>query len=228
MTTRTERPDLIETMRADPDGNIALLDRHLHRLETSARALAFQWPGHSHVQQVIDKALASRVAPDGQTRLRLLLSPLGDVTVETVPLADLSAHPLVALSPLILSSQELWLQHKATYRPWYLPTMTWLAKHSDFFDLIFLNERDELCEGSRSNIYLKSGQDWLTPPLHCGLLGGVVRQHLLATGQVREAVLTRADYDAPDASLRLSNGLRDWFDVRRASHDDLLGLELPE
>ena len=82
--------------------------------------------------------------------------------------------------------------------------------------MIFLNERDELCEGSRSNIYIKKDGDWVTPPLDCGLLGGVMRQHLLNTRQVREAVLTRADFEQPAASLRLSNALRGWFDVQRA------------
>ena len=43
-----------------------------------------------------------------------------------------------------------------------------------------------------------------------------MREHLLSTRQVREAVLTRTDFEQPEASLRLSNGLRGWFDVQRA------------
>jgi uncharacterized membrane protein YcaP (DUF421 family) len=43
-----------------------------------------------------------------------------------------------------------------------------------------------------------------------------MRQHLIATGQVREEVLTRSDFEQLEAKLRLSNGLRDWFDVQRA------------
>ena len=43
-----------------------------------------------------------------------------------------------------------------------------------------------------------------------------MREHLLSTHQVREAVLTRTDFEHPAASLRLSNGLRGWFDVLRA------------
>ena len=77
-----------------------------------------------------------------------------------------------------------------------------------------------------SNIYIKQGNDWLTPPLACGLLGGVMRQHLLKTGQVREAILTLTDFEQPDVDLRLSNALRGWFDVQRA--DSLFpGRDLP-
>jgi 4-amino-4-deoxychorismate lyase len=143
------------------------------------------------------------------------MTPDGQLHITTAPLPALQTRPLVALASLALDSHDALLQHKTTHRPWYDPTTQWLAMHHDFFDLIFLNERAELCEGSRSNIYVKKNHDWLTPPLACGLLGGVMRQHLLSTGQVREAVLMRNDFEQPEANLRLSNGLRGWFDVWR-------------
>ena len=225
--TMNERPELIETMRADPEGKIALIHRHLLRLQTSAQSLHYQWPGNSCMEDAIALALAARTVPTGQTRVRLLLSPSGGIHVETAPLAAMQARPFVALTTLTLRSEEPWLQHKATHRPWYQPTTQWLALHPEFFDLIFLNERDELCEGSRSNLYIKQGQRWLTPPLRCGLLGGVVRQHLLDTGEAVEAVLTREDFDQPGAELRLSNGLRDWFDVQRTTQDKHLDFQIP-
>ena len=97
----------------------------------------------------------------------------------------------------------------------------------EFFDLIFLNEREELCEGSRSNIYLKKDGQWLTPLLTSGLLGGVQRRQLLETGQVRESKLTRADLLHPHAEIRLSNGLRGWFNVRQVSQSLLPGDFVP-
>ncbi|MDO9023483.1 aminotransferase class IV, partial [Zwartia sp.] len=87
-------------------------------------------------------------------------------------------------------------------------------QHPDYFDLIFLNERGELCEGSRSNIYVFKKGEWLTPPLSSGLLGGVLRTELLETDQVREAILTPSDLTTDDAPIRLSNALRGWFEVR--------------
>ena len=85
---------------------------------------------------------------------------------------------------------------------------------STFFDLIFLNERGEVCEGSRSNIYVLKNGVWHTPPLHCGLLGGVMRRQLLDQDAVVESVLAASDLEAPTAAIRLSNGLRGWFDVK--------------
>jgi 4-amino-4-deoxychorismate lyase len=216
MTTNAHRFELIETMHADSQGQIPLLVGHLQRLQTSAQSLRFKWPGRVAVEQQIQTALLNRATSTESTRVRLLMTPNGELHIATAPLPALQTHPLVALASLTLDSHEALLQHKTSHRPWYDPTAQWLAAHHDFFDLIFVNERAELCEGSRSNIYIKQDNDWVTPPLACGLLGGVMRKHLLSTHQVREAVLTRADFEQPAASLRLSNGLRGWFDVQRA------------
>jgi len=226
MNIDRHRFELIETMRADSQGQIPLLFGHLQRLQASAMNLGFSWPGNVAVEKAIQEALIQMPTSTGSARVRLLMANDGQLQITTAPLPALQARPLVALASLTLDSHELLLQHKTTHRPWYDPTTQWLTANHDFFDLIFMNERAELCEGSRSNIYVKQGDDWVTPPLACGLLGGVMREHLLNTQQVREAVLTRTDFEQPAASLRLSNGLRGWFDVQRA--ESLLpGRDLP-
>ena len=226
MNNECHRFELIETMRADSQGQIPLLVGHLQRLQTSALGMGFHWPGRVAVEQAIQNALLKMTVTTENTRVRLLMTLDGELQITTAALPALQARPLVALASLTLDSRESLLQHKTTHRPWYDPTTQWLTAHHDFFDLIFVNERAELCEGSRSNIYIKQDNDWVTPPLACGLLGGVMREHLLSTHQVREAVLTRAEFEQPAASLRLSNGLRGWFEVQRA---DLLfpGRDLP-
>ncbi len=221
-----ELPALIETMRADAHGMIPLLDIHLNRLEASARQLNYGWPGREAVCHVIQHKLPA-ISGQGSLRVRLLLAASGTVSVETAPLPDLGIQPAIAIAPIVLDSSQPLLQHKTTYRPWYTAATTWLAQHPDFFDLIFFNERDELCEGSRSNIYLKKDGKWVTPALASGLLGGVQRRQLLDTGQVREGILTRNDLLQPHAEIRLSNGLRGWFDVKYLSPSFLPGDFVP-
>ena len=133
--------------------------------------------------------------------------------MQAVPLGALLGTPLIGLSPVVLKSQEPLLQHKTTHRPWYDVAAEWLSRHPAYFDQIFINEHGELCEGSRSNIYLLSKGVWLTPPLHCGLLGGTMRARLLQSSQVQEAVLRLSDLSHAQA-IRLSNGLRGWFEVK--------------
>jgi 4-amino-4-deoxychorismate lyase len=215
--TQDSQPSLIETMKADAADMIALLPYHLRRLKQSARALGYRYPSDDAVitaiKVALDQTSTATNMPSG-TRLRLLLSPLGQLVIQTAPLPALQGVPWIALTQLRLESAEPLLQHKTTHRPWYEAATQWLAQHPDYFDLIFLNEKGELCEGSRSNIYVLKNGVWLTPPLASGLLGGVLRTQLLDTHQVEEAILTPSDLTADKASIRLSNALRGWFDVQ--------------
>ena len=217
--TQLSRPSLIETMKADAARQIPLLPYHLRRLEHSTQALGYTYPGRETIEAALNTSLrAAAISTDA--RVRLLLSPAGQLSIETAPLPALQGIPFIALTREQLKSAEPLLQHKTTHRPWYEAATKWLAQHPDFFDLIFLNEKGELCEGSRSNIYVFKNGEWLTPPLSSGLLGGVLRTQLLETQQAKEAILTPSDLDNKDAahtgksSIRLSNALRGWFDVQ--------------
>ena len=210
-TMTTSPPDLIETMHANDAGLIDLMPEHLARLAHSASTLGYAYPGDLAVMQAIQAACSDHTGIP--RRVRLLLNQSGALSVQAAPLGALVGSPLIGLSALVLKSTEPLLQHKTTHRPWYDATTTWLSAHSAYFDQIFVNERQELCEGSRSNIYLLKQGVWLTPPLASGLLGGTMRTRLLNSGQVQEAVLHLSDL--PDAqAVRLSNGLRGWFDVK--------------
>jgi len=77
------------------------------------------------------------------------------------------------------------------------------------FDMLFFNERGELTEGGRSNVFVKLDGKWFTPPLSSGVLPGVMRGVLLedeAFG-AQERVLTRDDVLNAEA-LMLTNALR--------------------
>jgi para-aminobenzoate synthetase/4-amino-4-deoxychorismate lyase len=62
------------------------------------------------------------------------------------------------------------------------------------FDTLFFNERDELTEGGRSNVFVRIGGRWYTPPLSAGVLPGVMRAVLLedAAWDAIEVPITRA------------------------------------
>ena len=60
-------------------------------------------------------------------------------------------------------------------------------------ELIFLNSRGEICEGTASNIFFVSGGRLFTPPVSCGLLPGIMRRFVLESFSVNEQVLRRKD-----------------------------------
>ncbi len=212
-----DQPSLIETMRADSQGNIELLETHLDRLKDSAKILSFQIPSRDSIRERIAITVSDALEQASQRsdlRVRLLLNSAGELSLETAALPALRGIPKIGVSAIALDSKHLLLQHKTTFRPWYTQATNWLAQHHDFFDLIFFNERGEICEGSRSNIYIKKNGEWITPKLSSGLLGGAYRRHLMDSHQIKEGTLTRADLETPAAMIRLSNGLRGWFDVQ--------------
>lgn len=204
-------PELIETLLIDAERRVPLLARHLARLQSSCLALDYAYPGQD-VSRAIEQAIESLPATAGAQRLRLLVKQQGQFTLELAPLAPLPLVQEIMLAPAALQSDEPLLRHKTTYRPWYVEAAEWLPKHPHVFDWIFVNERGELCEGSRSNLYLQLNGVWYTPPLSSGCLPGVQRADLLAREQATERVLTLQDlHNAP--GVRLSNALRGWFDV---------------
>jgi 4-amino-4-deoxychorismate lyase len=204
------RPQLIETLRVEANGRMPLLPWHLERLSASVSALGYRWS-----VEVVQRAIAREAADLAEGvihRMRVLVADDGKIAITHAPLDPLPALPKLALAPTRLLSTEPMLRHKTTHRPWYEEAAAWLAAHPDHFDLLYLNERGEVCEGSRTNVYLLRDGKWLTPPVSSGLLPGAKRAELFDNEEVEEAVLTLADLQGA-TGLRLSNALRGWFDV---------------
>jgi len=206
------QPGLIETMRSDARGDIPLLGHHLQRLHRSAAALHYACP-----LQEIERALlhAARAHPGGDWRLRLLLHPDGHFELHGQPLPA-RAHNLepaqIVLATSRLHTPNPWRHHKTTHRPEFAGAHRWLQAHPEVFDCMFLNQHDELCEGSRSTVYLQQDGQWYTPPLACSVLPGIVRQRLLESGQVQERVLTRQALLSAQA-WRVSNAVHGWVEA---------------
>jgi para-aminobenzoate synthetase/4-amino-4-deoxychorismate lyase len=99
----------------------------------------------------------------------------------------------LALSGHRVDSSQLLLYHKTTARDLYNSTYA-LARAQGYDEVIFLNERGEVTEGAISNLFIRKGAKFFTPPIHCGLLHGIFRSYFLATRLfVVEKVLTLQD-----------------------------------
>lgn len=60
-------------------------------------------------------------------------------------------------------------------------------------ELVFLNSRGEICEGTTTNIFFVKDGIIYTPPLICGLLPGILRRFLMEYFPVTERVLRKDD-----------------------------------
>ncbi|MEE8530927.1 MAG: chorismate-binding protein, partial [Hyphomicrobium sp.] len=205
LTDPVKRFDLIETMLFEPETGLVLLERHIARLESSARYFGFAFDEVS-----VRKALSDAI--EGQAdrlRIRLLLSEAGVVTVTTTPLPPPDPDTIMrfVVSESILDSSDVFLFHKTTRRELY--DREW-QKHSETMgveEVIYVNERGELAEGSRTTIFLERNGRLETPVLSSGLLPGTLRAELIAQGRAVEAVLTLEDLGSADA-IFLGNSVR--------------------
>jgi 4-amino-4-deoxychorismate lyase len=197
--------DLIETMRWEPGSGFVRFERHLARLCGSARTLGF-----SCDRGKIDAALKEAVGEAGRPlRVRLLLPANGQASASTQPYEPLPAHALwtLRIARTRLDSADALLRHKTTRRETYTTARSeYHVHHAD--EVILLNERGEVCEGTITNVFAEIGGGLLlTPPLASGLLPGVLRGELLDQGRAREAVLRPADL-AEAQALYVGNSLR--------------------
>lgn len=188
-------PDLklIETLGWDGAG-FARLDLHLARLATSAGRLGWGCdPAAAH-------AALRAAAPAHPARIRLTLDASGQIEVTAAPLPP--AKPLwrVGLAQARLDSADPWLTVKSTNRAAYDHARAALPEGLD--EVIFQNERDEVCDGSITTVFFDRGQGIRTPPLSCGLLPGVLRAELACPEEILLAC------DLPHVRLWVGNSLR--------------------
>ncbi len=176
LTAPADRPSLIETLRYDPGEGYWLLDGHLNRLSASAQYLGYAFD-LDHVADALDQH-ASCLTGSEPARVRLLLSPSGAISVSSTKLADVPPSPTAAWAAVSVISSDPFLFHKTTRRALYNRALETAAREGHW-DLIFVNEKGEVTEGARSTIFIERDGVLQTPPLRCGLLPGVLRNHLL-------------------------------------------------
>jgi len=189
---------LVETIKVE---NLVMTDKieHFNRMKKSAIVLGFEFNPEILKIKLENKEWkvgCSSLHQDKDGILRILLSKDGEFETQYLPLNPISTNK-ITVSEITVNSKEPLLYHKTTFRPWYENSMNKI-KNGEVFDEIFLNEKNELTEGARSNIVLKIGEELYTPPGDCGLLNGVMRQKMLNSDNLIERKLYLEDLKRAD------------------------------
>jgi len=198
--------ELLETMRWTPREGWYLLDRHIARLEHSARHFGFVYPAHQ-IREALDRAVQSADTP---SRVRLLVAEDGAVRVERTPLDHRDGVWRVRLAEHPIDPSDEFLYHKTTNRGLYER-----ARRPDCDDVILWNGTREVTETTIANIIVESrdaGGRRVTPPVACGLLPGTLRAELLEAGEVTEERVTIEQLKAAPR-FWLVNSVRGWSDA---------------
>ena len=177
---------LIETFGWWPGEGARRWPLHRARLLRSAASLGFP----CDIAE-LERAVAIIGPSEAPLRCRLTLDADGQIECTTAHFDPAPGVWQLALAPERLSSADPWLGVKTTQRALYDRARAALPAGID--ELLFCNERGELCEGTITSIFVidQDGRK-LTPALSCGLLPGVLRQEMLTEGW-SEAILTPDD-----------------------------------
>lgn len=193
---------LIETLKWSPEEGFVLLGRHLARLLASSAYFGLP----ANAAEATTRLLAESANWTAPMRVRLTLSETG-IEITAVPLPPNPEKFRFIVAAETLDSTSVWLAHKTTNRAFYDQPRTKAHDELGADEVVFLNERGELTEGSITNLFLQRSGKLLTPALSSGLLPGTLRAELIETGEAQEAILTLADLHSADA-IFLGNSVR--------------------
>jgi para-aminobenzoate synthetase / 4-amino-4-deoxychorismate lyase len=206
------RPDapfaLIETIRYQRSTGFHLLERHLARLQSSAGYFGYPFSREA-VLAALEAEAAHVEAPVAM--LRLLLAEDGTITVTSTPI-ELPTKGTVwrfVISDQRLDEKDPFFYHKTTRRQFYDREMERQKALTGCDEVVFLNKKGELTEGTRTNLFIEIDGRLFTPALTCGLLPGTLREELLdlPRAAASEAVLTPQDLLTADR-IYLGNSVR--------------------
>lgn len=194
---------LIETLRWQPDEGFIRLRLHLARLSRSARRIGFPEPLDTTMR--LEEAIKGGNKP---CRVRLTFNHQGHIDVTTAPFAPLPPDAVwtLRIASTRLDSADRLLRIKTTRRSVYEAARAEFTQQQAN-EVILLNEREEVCEGTITSVFLDDGSGILrTPPISCGLLAGVLRTELICQRKARVGRITLEDLDK--GRLYVGNSLR--------------------
>ena len=212
---------LIETLRWEWGPGYYLLDRHIERLVRSAAYFGYPCDPEAarrHLAREAEGFGAEGLAAEAAMRVRLLLDEDGAITLESRPLEITgSDHVLTfVISDRPVQSGDPFFYHKTTRRELYDQELARHQRETGCGEVVFLNERGEVTEGSRTNLFIERGGILLTPPLRSGLLDGTLRRDMIENPSltVEERALTPADLETAER-IYLGNSVRGLMQARR-------------
>ena len=181
---------LFETMRAY-SGHVFRLEKHLARLERSARALNIDLDGTAKLEKAVHDTLRANQLSDA--RIRLMVSPGEE---EVAPGVKAKGEPTVFIMAIsyVPPSEDVYRRgftaivsrvHRSTRSPSSglksLSSLDILLARQEAAmygvdHAIMLNDDGLVSEGSSSNVFHVKDGTLFTPAEHCGILPGITRE----------------------------------------------------
>lgn len=169
-----------------------LLEMHLVRLINGCKKFGFKYDKNK-----IKKALTNckkKIKTEDNFKVRIFINVQGKIKTDYSKIIENNNKVKLTISKEKVYSKNIFLYYKTNKREIYERNIK-KAKQNGFDEVIFFNEKEELTECATANIFIEKKGIFYTPPVKCGLLNGIYRQHLLKAfpSKYKEKILYKKD-----------------------------------
>jgi para-aminobenzoate synthetase/4-amino-4-deoxychorismate lyase len=200
---------LFETMRFELSKGIIHLERHLKRLMYSLEYFGIDFK-ESAIRDSIDQYCCEMKET---MRIRLDVDRYGKHKMNAQKFNDTDEVRKVILHDEPIYSNNIFNFHKVADRSLFEN----IKRHwQSYNDVILYNERGHVTQSLMANVVVLLNDNWVTPPIECGLLPGIYREVLLERGDIIEGIITVEDFFTAEA-IALINSLRGWKRAARST-----------
>lgn len=166
------------------------LSGHLARLSRSVEGMRMAHPDPAQLERAVETVVRSWGERPGRLRITYTAGPgpMGSNRAESTPTLVVAAAPMRILSiddptdvlvvPYTRNERGALAGLKTTSYGENVVALD-IAAQAGCSEALFANTRDELCEGTGSNVFVVLDERIITPPLDSGCLDGITRRLLL-------------------------------------------------
>ncbi|MFI5236647.1 MAG: aminodeoxychorismate synthase component I [Ignavibacteriales bacterium] len=204
LTHQLDYFEIFETMRYE-NGSIKFISEHLNRMKIASDYFLFKY-NYKNIVVELEKSILT-LDKNVVKKIKLSLTKWGEIKIEISDITEINDEVSMIISESRINSGDPFRYFKTTNRKLYDDEYS-IFNSDGFYEVLYLNEKEEVTEGSRSNIFLRKGNSWFTPPSTAGILPGIFRKYFMLTNSdVSEKSLRIEDLIKAD-ELILTNALR--------------------
>lgn len=191
------------------------LDQHYKRLQDALRFLGID-RDLSEIRRKVNQVLADENIKTGRKALKITVSEKNidiDIRDNKYQKEDYEKGFLTEFSKIRRNETSPFTYYK-TLNYGDCITEKRNAQKKGIHEPVFLNTKGQIAEGATTNVFFIKNRKIVTPARSCGILSGIIREHLIQIYKIEEKIIFPQDIKMYD-EMFLTNSLLGIMPVRK-------------